>query len=91
MPYITEKRKDELSQLSIKAAGLACQNAGEINYCISTIIANYIIGKGKRYEFMDDCTGALTGAMVEFNRRVVAPYEDQKIKENGDIDYQFIE
>jgi hypothetical protein len=28
----------------------------------------------------------MTEAMAEFRRRVIVPYEKQKIKENGDLD-----
>jgi len=29
--------------------------------------------------------GALEGAKLEFYRRVVVPYEEKKMKENGDV------
>jgi hypothetical protein len=34
---------------------------------------------------VNDVVGALDGAKAEFQRRVVAPYEDKKIRENGDV------
>ena len=37
------------------------------------------------YQTMNDIMGALAGAQIEFYRRKVAPYEDTKIKDNGDV------
>jgi hypothetical protein len=37
------------------------------------------------YQTMNDCLGALEGAKLEFYRRVVVPYEEQKKYENGDV------
>jgi hypothetical protein len=34
---------------------------------------------------MNDVMGAFTGAQAEFYRRDVAPYEDAKIQQNGDV------
>jgi hypothetical protein len=61
------------------------QNAGELNYLFSEIARRYLHDKGKSYQTMNDIVGALDGAKTEFNRRVVAPYEDLKIEENGDV------
>jgi hypothetical protein len=41
--------------------------------------------KGKNYQTVNDIVGALEGAKMEFYRRAAAPYEDLKIKENGDV------
>jgi hypothetical protein len=38
---------------------------------------------------MNDVVGALEGAKAEFQRIVVAPYEDKKMAENGDV-YGFL-
>ena len=37
------------------------------------------------YKTCNDITGALINCEHEFYRRVVAPYEDKKIIENGDV------
>ena len=61
------------------------KNAGELNYLITLICINYIIANGARYQQCNDVMGALSGVDKEFYRRLIAPYEDQKIKENGDV------
>lgn len=87
MPYIPEEQRDELG--GITGAMFVCppQNAGEIQYLIARLIDYYLDGRegGARYQHMNDVMGALAGAQMEFYRCVVAPYEDEKIKENGGV------
>lgn len=77
MPYIQEFKKDFAS------TDPAC--AGELNYAFTELIIKYIERKGLSYQTINDIVGALEGAKMEFYRRVAAPYEDKKIKENGDV------
>ena len=85
MPYIAQDDRKELTY------GLSPSNGGELNYTISSIIAEYIAEHGLRYQNISDVIGALEGAKFEFLRRIVDPYEDQKISENGDLDaYQYV-
>jgi hypothetical protein len=86
MPYITpqerENTDDGLQQMGIK---FCPANAGELNFIISTFMNNYLHAKGMRYQYMNDMKGALQGALAEFDRIVVGPYEDKKILENGGV------
>jgi hypothetical protein len=43
------------------------------------------IGTDYNYQRLNDALGALEGAKLEFYRRVVVPYEDWKMTENGDV------
>lgn len=90
MPYIKSEDRTRLDAATVSALtpftiGLAASNSGELNYLITEIISGYLSNKGKRYQTMNDIVGALDGAKAEFQRRVVAPYEDVKIEENGDV------
>lgn len=58
--------------------------SGELNYCISTMIARQW-RKAPSYGFAARIRGVLGDVKDEFYRRFVAPYEDKKIAENGDI------
>lgn len=60
-------------------------NAGQLNYAISRIIWQYLDRHGMSYQYANDCLGALEGAKQELYRRVIAPYEDEKIRKNGDV------
>jgi hypothetical protein len=79
MPYITEARQKEIG------AGSEPENCGELNYVLTMIVLGYHKRKGARYQTINDVIGALEGAKAEFQRRIVAPYEDAKILENGDV------
>lgn len=75
MPYITqEARKD-------------CQliNSGNLNFTLTQIVNQYLQINGRRYQTMNDIVGALEGCKAEFQRRIVNPYEDEKLQENGDV------
>lgn len=61
------------------------ETPGELNFAFTIIGIHYIDDKGESYQAINDVIGALEGAKLEFYRRLAAPYEDSKIKENGDV------
>ena len=79
MPYILPQ-----DRLKLKPATDAI-TAVDLNYMVSLMAKAYIDAKGLRYEHLNAVVGALDSCKVEFQRRVVAPYEDTKIAENGDV------
>jgi hypothetical protein len=86
MPYIKENRRENLYDGKyIKVE--AIENAGDIQYAIAEMVDFYLrYGPGKfNYQKCNDIMGALAGAQMEFYRKVVAPYEDEKILENGGL------
>lgn len=80
MPYVTQERRKELDPLLPDTKDWA---AGDIVYGITRLVVRWL---PKGFRFYQLCMGAgiLTCALLEFYRRKVAPYEDQKIKEHGD-------
>jgi hypothetical protein len=78
MPYINQSDREEISK------GRQPTTSGELNYLITTIIFDYY-NRYPCYSLINDVVGALEGAKLEFYRRVAAPYEDKKVKENGDV------
>jgi hypothetical protein len=79
LPYIKQERREELTDLP------APETPGELNYLLTVVCRNYLDAKLLSYQSINDVVGALEGAKLEFYRRVAAPYEDSKIKENGDV------
>lgn len=77
MPYIRQKDRLIAKQDPV--------TSGELNFAISNLLSNYIKIQGLSYTAINDIIGALEGAKLEFYRRVAVPYEDEKIKENGDV------
>jgi len=90
MPYIAPEYRDELNphidQLVSRIA-----SEGEMNYCISQLLGKYFginrdTGQWEiNYNRINSAIGVLECAKLEFYRRLAAPYEDKKIKTNGDI------
>jgi hypothetical protein len=76
MPYIEQADRDR--------AKTEPRTAGELNYAITRLVLGFL-GPSPRYQNFNDAIGALEGAKLELYRRVVAPYEDRKIVENGDV------
>lgn len=81
-PYIKQADRENLDISNIKPS-----DAGELNYVISSLVSQYLERKEVRYTNLNEIIGVLTAVQKEFYRRVVAPYEDKKIEENGDIEY----
>ncbi len=77
MPYINQHDRS--------IAKITPRNAGELNFAITKLCADYVLRNGLHYANINDVIGALEGAKAEFYRRVVAPYEDTKIAENGEV------
>jgi hypothetical protein len=84
MPYIKQDDRDKIYEFG-QIRHYNVNTAGELQYAIAVMIQDYLERKGLNYQHCNDIMGALAGAQMEFYRRTVAPYEDQKIKENGDV------
>jgi len=85
MPYILKQYRGAFDQ-HLKAVGPHTTSVGDLNYCITHLCHSYLKAHGKSYTTMNDIIGVLEAAKMEFNRRIVAPYEDIKIQENGDME-----
>lgn len=94
MPYIKKERRDEFHydfRAPYDFDGHAEEtpetpkNAGELNYLITLLCKGYLFEHGLSYANINSVMGALECAKLEFYRRIVVPYEDKKIKENGDV------
>lgn len=85
MPYIKQEGRVYLDNILSELQKSPPTSPGEINYLISNILVAYIKQEGLSYQTLNDIIGALECAKMEFNRRIVAPYENKKIKENGDL------
>ncbi len=80
MPYIKPEDRQR-----VKVGVSNIETAGELNYVLTLIITDYFVQNGGKYQQINDVIGALEGAKLEFYRRLVSPYEDIKIAENGDV------
>lgn len=85
MPYIKGYDKDRLDGEPIYRVGWHIDTVGDLTYIFSKIANDYARARGLSYGVCANVEAALQNTSKEFYRRVTAPYEDQKIKENGDI------
>jgi hypothetical protein len=79
MPYIKHDARDEL------ALGRLPITPGELNYLFSEIIHRYLVTRGERYFVYNEIIGALECCKLELYRRLISPYEDKSIINNGDV------
>lgn len=94
MPYINANIRERIDPLNYKK--LQCTHdastLGELNYQITRLILHFmnpmshggIDGEGL-YARATKVIGVLETAKLELYRRVLAPHEDIKKKENGDV------
>lgn len=80
MPYIKQEDRPELDKLIDQFPKL---DVGQLNYVFTRLAHSYIKAYGLRYHFLNAVVGVFDCAKAEFIRRIVSPYEDDKIAENG--------
>ena len=93
MPYIDKNHRERIAYIDYGNARLPMgkinyeqiYTAGELQYAIAVMIKSFMERKGLNYQNCNDIMGALAGAQMEFYRRTVSKYEDQKIEQNGDV------
>lgn len=85
MPYIKQHKRDEFKEI-LNTLGNIINTEGDLNYVITSLLVICTKKWIKSYSTLNTIMGVMSCSAQEFYRRVVAPYEDQKIKENGDID-----
>jgi len=86
MPYIKQKDRSKYDAIAAHAWMVLPDEdwEGDLNYLITQIISHLWRGSPK-YKTACRIRGTLTDVRDEFYRRVVAPYEDKKKEENGDV------
>ena len=88
MPYIGRKDRaqyqDLISSLAKTIPADRMQRPGHINYIVSLLVEK-VYGKEMRYADHNEVVGVLNCIALEFYRRKTSPYEDLKIKEEGDL------
>ena len=90
MPYISSDLRQGIDPdtriLINRIAEIADKNKvepdGMVNYVITRMLQAFFVGKYVKFE---RGVGCVESAKLEFYRRAVAPYEDVKIEENGDV------
>ncbi len=58
---------------------------GHLNYLITSLLRK-VFQSGMRYADHNEVLGVLSAVELEFYRRSIAPYEDEKIESEGDLE-----
>ena len=89
MPYLTE---DARAQLDEHINGLLkvlletdVSVPGGLNYAICRVADGVIAAKGESYSQYNNLLGSVEAAKLEIYRRMVAPYENAKSYQNGEV------
>lgn len=88
MPYIKRSERAPYQRILDELAAMIpddrMSRPGHMNYVVSLLIEK-VYGKNLRYADHNEVMGFLNGVLQEFYRRKTAPYEDEKISEEGDL------
>lgn len=85
MPYIKPEDRELYKPFFEALSHVAITTAGELNFLLTQLVLQYMKDKPISYATYNNIVGALECCKQEFIRRKVSPYEDEKIKENGDV------
>lgn len=91
MPYLKKYEKDAIDDNALdlykKLSDMKPDElAGAVNYLNFKILKQWIALNGKKYWIFALFCGTMLMSIFEIYRRLVAPYEDEKIKQNGDVE-----
>lgn len=88
MPYIKKEQRSAIDKLvnplinHLKSLPLEDQD-GSLNYAVTKIIKHIY---PQKYFHLNRALGVLTAISQELYRKVIGPYEDAKISENGEVE-----
>jgi Domain of unknown function (DUF6899) len=88
MPYIKKEQRPDIDKLieplikHLQSLPVEDQD-GSLNYAVTKIIKNVY---PQKYFHFNRALGVLTAITHELYRKVIGPYEDTKIAENGDVE-----
>lgn len=80
MPYIPQYRRAELLSRTYPPT-----TPGDANFMITSFCNAMLSEWGISYANINTLIGALECAKLELYRRIAVPYEDEKIRANGDV------
>jgi len=85
MPYIPKVARKVIDEI-VDDAHFSIAANGTLNYFLVKLMLARRKQETESYTFYKNFLGELECAKLEIYRRYVAPYEEKKIKENGDVE-----
>jgi hypothetical protein len=83
MPYIRKEIRPTMDTVVDQMIKAGVQVDGDLNYILFKFCKNHVKPSYNNYK---NFLGELNEAAEEIRRRLLAPYENLKIEENGDVD-----
>lgn len=82
MPYIKEENRPDMDEIVDLMVKKGVKVNGDLNYILFKFAKYHITPSYNNYK---NFNGELDEIRAEVRRRILAPYEDSKIIENGDV------
>lgn len=82
MPYIDKERRKKMDEIVNLMYDNELLVNGDLNYVLYAFCKRCINPSYNNYK---NYCGELRQCATEIERRILAPYEDKKIQENGDV------
>lgn len=82
MPYINQERRKQYDKIVALLNTTFIKADGDLNYILFKYCKYHITPS---YNNLKNYIGELRQCATEIERRLLAPYEDSKIEENGDV------
>ena len=82
MPYIKGSRRNVVSRVVTAMEEVGIRADGDLNYILFKFCKYNIEPSYNNYK---NFIGELNETVAEIRRQLLAPYEDKKIEENGDV------
>jgi len=84
MPYIDRKMRDRV-RVHVEYGLPEDATVGALTYVLTRVACDFIRRRGKSFQSLAEVVAALEQTKDEFQRRVIHPYEDEKMEANGDV------
>ena len=82
MPYVKRKSRDALNKVVVAMSEAGVKADGDLNYILFRFCKYHVAPSYNNYK---NFCGEIHQAATEIERRLLAPYEDAKTLENGDV------
>jgi hypothetical protein len=84
MPYIKQESREAID-LAVGEVIKNVRSSGDAAYVITTFLQDFMDCDIRNYTHYATVIGILETVKMEFYRREIAAYEDEKCEQNGDV------
>lgn len=89
MPYIKKQEREKFAKVLQEFSELQKNtnlSSGDMNYLLTSILLEFSKKNQVNYAKYNEIIGVLECCKLEFYRKIITPYEKQKISENGSLE-----